>query len=307
MQSIFLRLRLLSSLVVVALLSSCASGSQVKSSPQETTVYDKVLSSGKLRCGYVIYSPGCIKDANKGSLSGIGIEAIEVVAGKLGLKTEWTEEVGWGTMIEGLQTGRYDIVATPVWTNANRAKIVDFSDPIYFSPVFAYVKPGSKYGTKADLDWISSSSCSIATIDGETAELIAQEDFPNNKKVSLPQLSDISQMLLSVSTGKADLTFAEPAVAVNFQKSNPNAIKPVSENHPVRVFPNCWMFRRNQYEFKAMLDTVLSQLQNSGTIDRIVAKYEPAPGTLYRVAPPYQMPVRTATPPAATTGKTTSK
>jgi ABC-type amino acid transport substrate-binding protein len=129
---------------------------------------------------------------------------------------------------------------------------------------------------------------SIASIDGATAEIIAQEDFPKVRRVSLPQLSDFGQLLLTVSTGKADITFTEPADAAIFMRNNPGAVERVGP--PVRVFPNCFIFRRGQMEFKCMIDTALSQLINSGTMDKILKKYEPAPNTLYRVAVPYAAP-----------------
>lgn len=259
----------------------------------DNSVYDRVMQRGKIRCGYVIDGPaGCLKDPNTGKLSGIGIEVLELAAKNLGLKIEWTEEVGWGSMIEGLQTNRYDLIATPVWTGANRALVADFSKPLYFSPVFAYFKTGNTSLRNRDKDSLNSSLSTIATVDGATAEIIAKEDFPKAKTISLPQLSDISQQLLIVSTRKADFTFVEPAVAVAFLKTNPGTIEPMTKLGALRVFPNCWMFRRGQMEFKNMIDTALDQLINSGTMDKIIKKYEPAPGTLYRVARPYRLSER---------------
>ncbi len=230
-----------------------------------------------------------MKDPNTGKLSGIGVEVLEKVAEKLSLEIVWAEEVGWGSMLEGLQTNRYDIIATPVWTNANRAKLVDFSKPLYYSPLLAYVKAGDKrFGN--DVAKFDSPKVKVATIDGETAEVIAMADFPKSQKVSLPQLTDVSQMLMTVSTGKADVTFTEPALAISFLKTNPNSIEPVKTDNPIRIFPNCWTFQRGQYEFKSMTDTVLEELINSGFVDKVVAKYEPARGTLYRVAPGYIKP-----------------
>lgn len=267
-----------------------ATGSAGQAGSTSQSVYDRVMSSGTIRCGYVVGAPGCIKDPNTGKLSGIGIDALELVAKNLGLKVQYTEEVGWGTMTEGLQTNRYDLVASVVWINANRARIADFSRPLYFSPVFAYAKKGDhRFDGKIDL--LNSPSYKIATIDGETANVIANEDFPLSKRVSLPQLSDLSQMLLTVSSGKADATFCEKSVATDFLKHNPGAIVPI-KGDPVRVFPNCWMFRRGQMEFKDMLDAALDQVQNSGAVEKILRKYEQeqAPGTWYRVAPAYRVP-----------------
>jgi len=99
-------------------LGSCAVPTNSMLTSQKPSVYDRVIHSDKLRCAYAIYAPGCIKDPNTGRLSGIGVEALELVAKKLGLILEWTEEVAWGTMIEGLGTDRYDIVATPIWPHA---------------------------------------------------------------------------------------------------------------------------------------------------------------------------------------------
>lgn len=254
------------------------------------SLYDRVMKSGTIRCGYVIYNPGCLKDPNTGKLSGIGIDTIEQVAKNLGLKVEWTEEVGWGTMLEGLETNRYDMIGTPIWTNSNRARLVDFSEPLYYSPINVWVKAGDKRFTEATLSSLNSPKCTIATVDGETAEVIANEDFPLAKKLSLTQLSGVEQVLLNVSSGKADASFEEPAVAKAFLEHNKGAIEQVNLERPIRVFPNCWMFKRGQMEFKDMIDTALAQLINSGAVEKTICKYEKHKGTLYRVALPYQNP-----------------
>ena len=272
------------------LLVTACTQSSIQRTGTTDSVYDRVMQSGKIRCGYVVYNPGCLKDPNTGKLSGIGIDTIEMVAKNLGLKVEWTEEVGWGSMLEGLQNNRYDMIATPIWTNSNRARLVDFSKPIYYSPINVWVRPGDKRFSGVNLISLNSPDRVIATVDGETAEVIANEDFPQARKLSLPQLSGVEQVLLNVSSGKDDASFEEPAVAKQFLQHNPGAIEVLPMDRPIRVFPNCWMFRRGQLEFKDMIDTALSQLINSGAVDKTIQKYEKFPGTLYRVALPYQPP-----------------
>ena len=260
----------------------------VKQNDRSISVYDRVMQSGKIRCAYGIYEPGCMKDPNTGKLSGIGVEAFEIIAKKLGLKVEWTEEIAWGTMIEGLQRERYDIVVTPVWTNASRARLADFSKPLYFSFLYAYIKPGNKQFKNHSLDQINSDQFKIATLDGATAQLIANEEFPQAKQVSFPQYDDLSQLLMTVASGKADVTFAEPVQVGRFLKHNPGTLQELDKNQPVRVFSNCWIFKRGQLEFKSMVDTVLDELINDGTLEKLIRKYEPAPNSLYRVALPYR-------------------
>lgn len=256
---------------------------------QKESLYSRVLRTGKIRCGYVIYPPDCIKDPNTGKLSGIGIETLELICKKLGLTPEWTEEVGWGTMLEGLQTGRYDVVASLVWTNANRAKLMAFSKPLVFSPIYVYGRHGD-HRYRGQLEKLNSPKAKIATIDGETAQVIADADFPLSSRLSMPQMTDYSQLLLSVATGKADAALVEPIIANGYMHNNPGTIENISPGKPIRVFANCYMFNRSEFEFKAMLDTVLDEVINSGAMDKIVNKYEKHPGEIYRVALPYQLP-----------------
>jgi len=272
--------------ITPSILYACAMPTEHEHKAKES-LYDRAIRTGKIRCAYVVYYPDCIKDPNTGKLSGIGIDAIELVAAKLGLTVDWTEEVGWGTMLEGLQTGRYDVIASLVWTNANRAKLMGFSKPLFYSPIFVYARCGDhKY--KGHLDKLNSPEAKIATIDGETAQVIADADYPQSARLSMPQMTDYTQLLLNLATGKADVVFIEPIIADSYISSNPNSIENISSGKPIRVFPNCWMFNRGEAEFKAMLDTVIDEVINSGAMDKIISKYEKTPNQLYRVALPYQ-------------------
>ncbi len=280
---------LLIMLLVLPLLNACSNVANGVTSNRGQSTYDRVMQSGKIRCGYLVYPPGCIKDPNSGKLSGIGIDTIELVAKKLGLTVEWTEEVGWGTMLEGFATGRYDLIPTPVWTNANRAKVINFSKPLFYSPVYVFCRKGD---TRFKNHWglINSPKVKIATIDGGTVEVIAQDDFPQAKHLSMPQLTDIAQLLLTVSTGKADVTFTEPTIADRYIQNNPGTVQNINPDKPIRVFASSWMLKRGEFEFKAMLDTVLDEVINSGAMDKIIARYERKPNEVLRVSLPYQLP-----------------
>lgn len=255
----------------------------------QESLYDKVIKAGKIRCGYVVYPPGLVKDPNTGKLSGIFVETVEEAAKNLNLQIEWTEEVGWGSMIEGLETNRYDAICSPVWANSSRAKIADFSVPLFFSGIGVYVRQNDNQFNN-NLKSLNSENVTIATIDGEMSDIIATSQFPKAKRVSLPQTSDVSQLLLNVAQGKADVTFVEPYFGANFLANNKNTAKNIAIQRPIRVFGNTLMFRRGQTEFKAMLDVALSELINQGFVEELVKQYEPAPNTFYLPAFPYQTP-----------------
>ena len=251
-----------------------------------TSAYERVMSTGVIRCGYVTYPPGCIKDANTGKLNGIFVDAIQKASENMGLKVEWAEEVGWGSMIEGLKSDRYDLVCSPVWANASRGKQAAFSVPLFFSGIGIYVRAND---TRFDgsPERINSPTIRVATVDGEMSDIIARSDFALASRVSHPQLSDVGQLLLDVADGKADATFVEPYIAQLFEKSHPGALKNIVAAHPIRVFPNTMMLRIDEPELRSMLDTALAELLNSGFVDESLRRYSPRSGAFYPVARPY--------------------
>lgn len=248
-------------------------------------VYARVMSSGVIRCGYVPYPPGLIKDPNTGKVSGVFADTIEQAATALDLKVRWTEEVGWGSMIEGLNADRYDLICSPVWANGSRAKVADFTVPLFYSGIGAYVRANDSRFTSAE--GFNRANVRVATIDGEMSAIIAHQQYPNAATISLPQTSDDAQLLLNVASGKADVTFVEPFVANQYLASHPGSLKNVASDHPLRVFGNTMMLKKGEYRFAAMLDVALSELINSGEIDTLLQRYAGATGGFYPVAQPY--------------------
>jgi ABC-type amino acid transport substrate-binding protein len=91
-----------------------------------------------------------------------------------------------------------------------------------------------------------------------------------------------------VATRKADVTFAEPNTVYYFSKHNLGAVQNITRKKPVRVFPNVFMFNTGEEKFKAMLNTTLDEISNSGDLENIISRNEPYPKDYLRVAVPYQ-------------------
>ncbi len=248
----------------------------------------KVVSSGVIKVGYVVYPPSLIKDPNTGQLSGIFYDALEHAGKALGLKIEWTEEVGWGTMIEGLQAGRYDMIGSPVWSSASRATKADFTTPLTYSVISAYARTDDNR-FEVDYSAIDSDDVRISFTDGDLAGVIAAEQFPKAKTVTLPQTSTQAEMMLNVASGKADVTFVEPYVADAFLKSHPGSIKNVQPNNPLRINGNTMLVPQGQEAFKSMLNVALGEELNSGYIPQLLKKYNSV-ASFYPLAPAYSLP-----------------
>jgi ABC-type amino acid transport substrate-binding protein len=264
--------------------SSCRTN---QGNTQTEDAYARVLKQGRIRVGYISYPPSFIKDPNSGQMSGIFHEVLQEVGKNLDLKIDYTEEVGWGTMIEAVKSGRVDLVCTGIWPTSARGKSADFTTALYYSTVRAYTAANNSR-FDGNLNSMNNQNVKIAVIDGEMTSIIAKNDFPSAQSNGLPQSTDISQVLLEVSTNKADITFVEPAVAYEFIKNNPGKIKEVPNVKPLRVFPNVMMIGKGEVRLLSTLNIAIQELINSGFVDRVVQKYEKNPGSFQRVASPYK-------------------
>ncbi|MGD2085599.1 MAG: ABC transporter substrate-binding protein [Candidatus Aminicenantes bacterium] len=271
--------------------SACTTGgdSATKTSREES-LYDRVMRTGEIRASYADYPPYCIKDPKTRKLSGIMVEALNEAAKRLKLNVNWKEEVGWGTIFEGLKSNRYDVFGAGVWRNASRGKVSDFSRPMFYNVILLYGHPNETRFSE-NLEEINNPSVRISTQDGAMDDLIAKSDFPKAKRVSLPQLSQWTDVLLNITTGKADITFAEPGAVNLFLEKNPGTLKELLPDRPIRFFGTCFAFKLGEIEFKTMLDSALEEIINDGTFEKIIRKYEKHPGEVYRVAKPYQEPI----------------
>lgn len=263
---------------VVAILIAFFGGS--KTSTNSSSVLGRVISSGTLRAGYIAAAPYITKDPKTGELSGIFYDATNELAKQLGVKVEWVEEGGYGTIPESLSAGRYDVY-TGIWANSNRAKVMSFSNPLYYDAVYAYARAGDFRFN--NLDSINSAQTKISTIDGELGDSIAKETFPNAQRISLPQTSPYDQLELQVVANKADIVFVSATVANLFLKSNPNTLRRISDT-PVRLYATTFGIKQGETNFQQLLNVSIQEIMSNGKVNSILNKYDP---TALRVSLPY--------------------
>jgi ABC-type amino acid transport substrate-binding protein len=233
-----------------------------------------VRQANVLHAAYIDYPPSMIVDPNSKAKSGIMPEVISEAANAMGIKVDYVEETTFGSMVDTLDSGRADIVVSGIWPSSSRALRADFSRVVYYSPVYAYVRSDD---TRFDnnLAAINKSAVRIATIDGELSSIVAHSDYPGAGVVSLPQQADVAQLLLQLSSRKADVTFVEPAIADAFLAKNPGSIRRVSGVAPVRLFPNTFLFRKGDTGLRDAVNVAIVELTNSRRLGAIIKPYDP--------------------------------
>jgi ABC-type amino acid transport substrate-binding protein len=251
------------------------------------SAYDRVLRTGILRCGYADWPPYVfVKNAETGKVSGILPDVTEAIAAKLNLKVEWTENTGWGSAIESLRDHHVDAFCAGLWRNAERGRYVGYGLPIFYSAVYPYVRTDEHRFDK-DLSGINQPDVHISAMDGEMSDVIAKTHFPKATEVSVPQLGQLTDILVNVTTHKADVVFNEPSFVNDYIKTNPGTLR-LAQDTPFQVFQTSLGVDIRETQLREMLDSALAELQNQGVIDEILSTYSNDPKVFLRVAKPYQ-------------------
>ena len=233
----------------------------------------RVRDSHTLRAAYINYPPSMTVDPNTKALGGIMPQVMSEAAKAMGLDLKYTEETTFASMVDSLENEHADVVVSGIWPSSTRALRADFSRVVYYSPVYAYVR-SSDARLDGKLASLGGGQLRIATIDGELSSIVARSDFPAAPAVSLPQQSDVAQLLLQLSSNKADVTFVAPAIADAFLAKNPGSIRRVANAAAVRLFPNTFLFRKGDTALRDAVNIALVELTNSKKLSAIVRPFD---------------------------------
>jgi ABC-type amino acid transport substrate-binding protein len=249
--------------------------------------FARVMKTRTLRCAYFTWQPFFMKDPSTASYSGINYDEITQIARILKLKLVVTEEIPLSQLGQHLQSGRSDTLCPTVWPSGSLAGTLDFTDATDFLGAYAMVRADDKR-FDGDLSKLNDPNVTIAVIEAGYPEDIANEEFPKAKQYALGMDSDGSQLLLSVATGKADVTFVDPFLMQAFDKANPGKVRRVANVPPARVFGDSFVVAKGETKLRDMLNMAIRQMNQSGFFDRVLDKYlKNVGGDYYYPAKPY--------------------
>lgn len=258
---------------------------------EKESVFDRVTRTGTINCGYALWAPVLYKDAKTGDIKGLFYDVMTEAAKRLSLKVVWKEETAWGTIVEGLHTNRYDMICTGLAATSARAKFIDFSAPLFFSPIYLVARADDTRFDK-DTDVLNDAKYKIGVLDGEISSIIAQQKFPQAAVTAMPQTADYSLLLKEVETKKADVTIIEIATFLEYEAHNKGKLKIIQRDRPLNVFAATLGVPIGDISIKHMMDTTLNEMMLDGTIAALIKKHEKFPGTMLLPTQPYQPPAK---------------
>ena len=175
------------------------------------TVPAAVKSKGTLNVAMdATYAPDEFIAPDGSTVVGMDADLATAITQVLGLKAKLTNAT-FDTIIPGIQSGKYDMGASSFTDTIARQKVVDFVD--YFTAGEGYyVKSGSPLAFNG-----LTSLCghSVAVESGTTEQTDAQTQSKKctGSKVTVLSFGNQSEANLAVSSGRADVGFADSQVA----------------------------------------------------------------------------------------------
>ncbi|NCC21332.1 MAG: transporter substrate-binding domain-containing protein [Alphaproteobacteria bacterium] len=280
-------MRILTILALVVLIAQPAFAAD----NEKEAVYERVMRTGEIRCGYALWAPALMMDPNTGELSGIFYDYVEALGDLLDLKIVWSGEVNMQTYIQDLNNGKYDLECSGGWPNAYRGKFADYTTPIFFTPTYLYAKAGDMRFDD-NVDSANDPSVRFSTMPGDSSEQIREIRFPNSMDVSVDPNSPLVYILDQIRYGKADVTLMDALSSEPYIEQHPDSLRRVVSG-PLRITANNMTVPAGEYRFRDMLDIATRQLLYDGVIDRILEKHDIPEDHALRVQPPYRMPENT--------------
>lgn len=194
-------------LVATMLLAACGGG---ENTPEMSTL-ERIQSEGKIRIGYANEAPYAYRDTATGNLTGEAPEIARVILADMGVVEVEGVLTEFGSLIPGLNAGRFDVIAAGMYILPERCEQIDFSNPTYrIGEAFA-VRAGNPLNLTSYEDLRDNPDAKIGVVSGAIERTYARDiGIPEDRIVVFP---DAPSALSGVKTGRVD-AYAGTALTV---------------------------------------------------------------------------------------------
>ena len=228
----------------------------------------KYVTDGKLTIGTSAeYEP--FEYMEDGAYKGFDIDLAQAIADKLGLELQ-VENVDFDTIVPGVASNtKYDMGIAAITATPKREKQVDFTDSYYMDDQAIVTKKDNATVTADNYaDELNKPESKIIVQSGSTAEAFAKENFPNATLVPLKNATECFTAL-AADQGVAVITNRSVAAQmVAGQFNNEQVIKQISTGEEYAIAVS-----KDNPVLKDELNKALQELQDDGTIDSLMGKY----------------------------------
>lgn len=206
------------------------------------------------------------------SFAGIDVEIAGKIAEKLGMTLE-IKDVEFGSIVGGVQTGKFDIGMAGMTVTDERLKSVNFSDSYATGIQVVIVKADSAIKSLDDLK--GDGSMKFGVQQDTTGDIYASDTVENGGygKDNVVRYKTGADAVQALKTGKVDAVIIDNEPAKSF----------VSANEGLSILDGSWVeenyaiaIAKDNKELLEKVNGALKELTADGTVKSIIDKYIPA-------------------------------
>ena len=240
---------------------------------------ESARAAGKIRVGYANEAPYAYTDSASGGITGESVEIAREVLGKMGINEVEGVLTEFGSLIPGLQAGRFDIIAAGMYVTPERCQQVAFSNPTYGVGQAFVVKQGNPLALHSYDDVAGNDKARLGVVVGAI-----ESDYANKLGVAASQVvvfPDAASALEGVAGGRAD-AYAATALTANdlLQRAGTDSgleraepfTDPEINGESVRGY-GAYAFRLEDKDFVAAFNTELAKFIGTEAHTSLVKKW----------------------------------
>ena len=216
------------------------------------------------------YTPLNFADPATGEGIGWEYDAFNEIANRLNATVDW-RLASWDTMIEAVRQGQFDVGMDGITITAERAEVIDFSEPYMVSEQFMLVRADEDRFGDAE-SFAADENLFVGAQAGTTNFYVAVYDVldgnEDNPRIKLFETFGASVQALR--TGDVDLVLMDRTSAAGYMGAAPDAFKLVGEALGTEEFG--FIFPPGS-DLVAPVNAALQSMRADGTLDALNQKW----------------------------------
>lgn len=199
---LFKKIRFLSfsaiALVTLGLVVACSGGG---GGSADMSTLEKIQEAGVVKVGYANEAPYAYQDES-GNLTGEAPEIARAVLADMGVTEIEGVLTEFGSLIPGLQAGRFDMIAAGMYIRPERCEQIAFSDPTYGIGEGFVVAEGNPMGLNSYEDILNNPDATFGVVAGTVEQGYAEALGIPDKQVEI--FPDAPSAVEAVKAGRID-------------------------------------------------------------------------------------------------------
>lgn len=235
--------------------------------------FAKAVTSG-LRVCTTNEAPSNWQDSASGKWTGFDADMANEAISRLGIKTVSYVIGPWDSMVPNLTSDRCDLLQTDIHWNPERAKIIDFTAPIFFYGDSLLLKKGNPLGLHT---WEDLAGHSVGgQLGSNLVDMLNQRQTEANDLSAVKTYKTWDELITDLSNGRLDAGFVDATVSGYYVVTHPDAQVELATGYIPQEDLSSWTrfgVQKGAYDLANAFSRVIDEMRVDGTLAAILEKY----------------------------------